>query len=312
MAATSKQPKIYTGASLNLKRQWNRQFAFWYAPRMNLRDEYSKHITGQNVQGSNKASSYIRALELLDGILEKVGLFGHNGFWSIESVDDIGKLQFQKKEDSEFLRPKLPPSYGRNGYYSAALKSYQEFLILRQYEAGLWELYNTPGMDPVELGKRLDRKKIKSIEALVSDRDIDFSTKEGKEVLRQTKARVNQKFFREMILADYGEQCCVTGLNVPEVLRASHIVGWAESKENRMNPTNGLCLSATYDAAFDRHLISFDENYRMILSPALKEHYSNSAFKTQFLALRGRKISLPARYRPDLEFLEQHREKLVA
>jgi putative restriction endonuclease len=271
----------------------------------------------QNVEGSGRASSYIRALDLLDEILKRHPLFGLHDFWSIESIDAIGQLyeyalEHQKKDGSEFLQSDLPPSYGRNGYYSAALKSYQEFLILRQYEDGLWEIYNTPELDAEELGKRLARKKIKSIEALVSDRDIDFSTKEGKEVLRQTKTRVNQKFFRDMILADYGAQCCLTGLNVPDVLRASHIVAWKDDKPNRLNPANGLCLSATYDAAFDRHLISFDEDYRMIFSPQLKEYYSNEAFKTQFLAFEGRRIALPKRYCPNQVFLEKHRQKLCA
>ena len=97
-------------------------------------------------------------------------------------------------------------------------------------------------------------------------------------------ARTRSERRRDMILADYGAQCCLTKLNVPEVLRASHIVAWKDDKPNRLNPANGLCLSATYDAAFDRHLISFDEDYRMIFSPQLKEYYSNEAFKTQFLA----------------------------
>ena len=284
---------------------------------MTFRDGYSKSIMDKNLKGSNKASSYIKALNLLDKILKRHPLFGQRDFWSIASVEAVGALyeyalEHQKKEGSEFSQPDLPPSYGRNGYYSAALKSYQEFLILRQYEDGLWEVYNTPELDAAELGRRLARKKIKSIEVLVPERDIDFSTKEGKEVLRQTKVRVNQKFFRKMILTDYGTQCSLTGLTVPEVLRASHIVGWAEDKDNRMNPANGLCLSATYDAAFDKHLISFDEDYRMIFSPMLKEFYGNEAFKTQFLAFEGRRIALPKRYCPDQTFLEKHRAKIPA
>ncbi|WP_233231636.1 HNH endonuclease [Tichowtungia aerotolerans] len=284
---------------------------------MNVRKQYSEFLYAGNVQGSNKASSYIRALVLLDGILRQTGLLEHRDFWSIESVDEIDRLykyalEFQKEEGSIFLHSGLPPSYGRNGYYSAALKSYQQFLVLRQYEDGLWDVYNTSGIDPTELGKKLARKKIKFAETLVEDRDVDFSTKEGKDILRQTKARVNQKFFRDMILVDYETQCCVTGLNIPAVLRASHIVGWAEDKANRMNPANGLCLSATYDAAFDRHLISFDDDFRMILSPGLKEHYSNEAFKTHFLAFEGKLISPPKRFCPDQSFLEKHRQKLVA
>ena len=95
----------------------------------------SQYINASNVEGSNKATSYIRALELLNGILNTTPLFEHHDFWSIESVEEIGQLykyalEFQKKEGSEFLQPDLPPSYGKNGYYSAALKSYKEFLIL--------------------------------------------------------------------------------------------------------------------------------------------------------------------------------------
>jgi putative restriction endonuclease len=284
---------------------------------MKMRSLYKHHILEKNIEGSNKASSYIRALELLDGIVKQIHLFDLPDFWSVDSIDDIEKLyqhalHFQKKEGSPFLRDGLPPSYGRNGYYSAALKSYQQFLVISQHKQGLWALYNEPEIKPAELGKKLGRKKLKFAEALVEGRDIDFSSKEGKDVLRKQKARVNQDFFRDTILLDYETQCCVCGLNVPECLRASHIVGWAEDDENRMNPTNGLCLSATYDAAFDRHLISFDEDYRMIFSSSLKEFYSNEAFKTQFVAFEGKQILKPKRFCPDQVFLEKHRSKLVA
>lgn len=287
--------------------------------RWKMRALYTQFMAEQNVEGSNKASSYVRALELLGPILAK-----HSAkysrwldIFSIQSVKLIDELyeyvlEQQNIGDSGIFDTNFKPSYWRSGFYSAALKSYKEFLILRQHKDALWQLYNEQQVDPSELGKRMERKKIKSIEELVSERNIDFSTKEGKEVLQQTKARVNQDFFREMILFDYGTQCCVTGLNVPGVLRASHIVGWAEDKETRLNPANGLCLSATYDAAFDRHLISFDEDYRMILSPCLKEYYSNEAFNVYFTALKGRQISFPKRFIPDQNFLARHRNRLCA
>lgn len=280
-----------------------------------MKQQYSQFINAQNIEGSNKASSYIRALELLDGIVRQIHLFDLPDFWSVDSIDDVEKLyqhalHFQKKEGSPFLRQDLSQSYGRNGYYSAALKSYKEFLILNQHESRLWNLYNEPDVQPTELSKRIEAEEVDSIESLVSDRDIDFSTKEGKEVLRETKARVNQGFFRKMLLATYETQCCVSGLNIPEVLRASHIVAWSDDKQNRMNPSNGLCLSATYDAAFDKHLISFDEDYRMIFSPNLNEYYSNDAFKTQFLAFEGEPIRKPKRFCPDQEFLQKHRSKM--
>ena len=283
---------------------------------MNARENYSRYVKEQNIEGSNKASSYIRALDLLDGIVKQVHLFDLPDFWSVDSIDEIEKLyqhalHFQKKEGSPFLREDLPPSYGRNGYYSAALKSYKEFLVLNRYEQQLWDLVNQPDVNPAELSKRLNDQDLESLETLV-DQEVDFSSEEGKEVLRQTKQRVNQGRFRKMVLNEYGTQCCVTGLNIPQVLRASHIVGWAADEDNRMNPTNGLCLSATYDAAFDRHLISFDEDYRMIFSSELKEFYSNDAFKTQFAAFEGRELNKPKRFCPDQEFLQKHRSKMPA
>ncbi len=110
-----------------------------------------------------------------------------------------------------------------------------------------------------------------------------------------------------MILYTYQSQCCLTGLNIPGVLRASHILPWAKNVANRLNAENGLCLSATYDAAFDRYLISFDENYRMIFSPRLKEYYSNKAFQTQFKTFEGQKLILPKINIPNQKFLEKHR-----
>jgi putative restriction endonuclease len=281
-----------------------------------MKDEYAQYIRERNIEGSNKASSYIRALDLLDEILRRSPLFDCPAFWTIDSVTTIDRLyEFalanQAREGSVFLHDSLPPSYGRNGYYSAALKSFKEFLVLKQHQDVLWHFYRTLDVPPAELGRILYAQEIPSIETLVAQ-DTDFASKEGKDVVRALKSRVNQDFFRDMILTDYHQQCCVTGLNVPKILRASHIVGWADDTENRLNPANGLCLSATYDAAFDQHLISFDEDYRLIFSPSLKEYYSNRAFQTQFKAFEGQAIMLPNRYAPDQQLLAKHREKLVA
>lgn len=282
---------------------------------MNLRNSYSAYVTSENVAGSNKASSYIRALELLDQILEKTNLFDEQAFWSINSIETVGRLyeyalEYQKQDGSVFLQQNLPTSYGRNGYYSAALKSYQQFLVIHQYEEQLWSVYRESDSAEIDLSSRLANQEVSSAELLLDLKEFEEQGREGGEVLREVKARLGQSFFRKMILEQYSSQCCVTGLNIPEVLRASHIVGWAEDEKNRLNPANGLCLSATYDAAFDRHLISFDEDYRMILSPSLREFYSNEAFKTQFLKYEGAKIKLPVRYSPDHVLLSRHRDNL--
>ena len=91
----------------------------------------------------------------------------------------------------------------------------------------------------------------------------------------QTTQRRHQKFFRRVVLGSYGNRCCISGLPIPELLRASHIVPWSNSIEQRLNPRNGLCLSATFDLAFDRGLISFDATNKLMLSQALLEVSAN-------------------------------------
>jgi predicted restriction endonuclease len=69
----------------------------------------------------------------------------------------------------------------------------------------------------------------------------------------------------------YWEGCCpLTGIADPALLRASHIVPWAEcSDEQRLDVHNGLLLSALWDAAFDKGLISFTDDGHPLIGPNL-------------------------------------------
>lgn len=75
---------------------------------------------------------------------------------------------------------------------------------------------------------------------------------EGKERMSFIKQRVNQNFFRKMILASYNNKCCIAGSNTLEFLTACHIKSWNVDKYNRMNPQNGLCMNVLYHNAFDQ------------------------------------------------------------
>ena len=120
--------------------------------------------------------------------------------------------------------------------------------------------------------------------------------------------RRHQQFFRRVVVESYGVRCCVTGMSVPELLRASHIVPWRQSVEHRLNPRNGLCLSATVDAAFDRGLIGFDSQYRLMVGQALREHRGDDAVQRLFIRREGQSIALPEKNLPDLELLQWHAE----
>lgn len=93
----------------------------------------------------------------------------------------------------------------------------------------------------------------------------------GTEVERLVRQRVGQDVFRGALLDYWGGACAVTGLALPDVLRASHVKPWAdcESDEERLNVFNGFLLVAHLDALFDRGLITFDSVGSVDITPHL-------------------------------------------
>ncbi|WP_109095438.1 HNH endonuclease signature motif containing protein [Azospirillum sp. TSH64] len=84
------------------------------------------------------------------------------------------------------------------------------------------------------------------------------------------EARVGQGQFRSDLMKIWSGKCCATGTSRPEMLRASHIVPWSEcDNADRINPYNGLLLNPSYDAAFDKNLITLDDNGNWLVSPDL-------------------------------------------
>ncbi len=121
-----------------------------------------------------------------------------------------------------------------------------------------------------------------------------------------TEQRIKQHFFRRAVLSSYRGRCCMSGLSEPRLLLASHIVPWSKDKVNRLNPSNGLCLSALHDRAFDRGLITLADDFTVIVSKQL--HRNDSDFMREtLLVLHGRRIELPERFMPSQEFIARHR-----
>jgi putative restriction endonuclease len=83
--------------------------------------------------------------------------------------------------------------------------------------------------------------------------------------------RVGQDLFRQGLLDFWEGRCAITGLAVPELLRASHIKPWAdcESDTERLDVYNGLLLAPHLDAAFDRGFITISDEGAVIISIAL-------------------------------------------
>ena len=125
------------------------------------------------------------------------------------------------------------------------------------------------------------------------------------------KVRRGQQFFRQAVLNAYDVRCCISGINVPDLLIASHIKPWGKFPEERLNPRNGLCLSALHDAAFDEGLITLDDNLGILLSKQLRIHFPQPSLEQNFVAYEGKPIRLPEKLaEPDGEFIRYHRENI--
>lgn len=137
--------------------------------------------------------------------------------------------------------------------------------------------------------------------------DLQDFTGETKRVV--TAQRVKQSFFRRAVLSSYQGRCCMSGLSEPRLLVASHIVPWSKDKANRLNPSNGLCLSAIHDRAFDKGLITLTDDFRIIVSEELKRKEEPFVIDV-LLPLNGKFIQSPERFAPRAEFIAWHRNSL--
>ncbi len=128
--------------------------------------------------------------------------------------------------------------------------------------------------------------------------------------IREVKTRVNQSAFREIVLANYGNSCALSGISVPDLLIASHIIPWSDNETERLNPENGICFSSLYDRAFDKGYFTLNKAYKVVISPQLKKYDQKDFYKIYFDDFDGCKIKLPKKYHPNPIFLEFHQDRI--
>ena len=260
-------------------------------------------------ENSGKADSYARAIQVLDEVLpyqDVVDLHGQSLYQVsdtavIEAIlhlvnDEVKKMKLQQQNIFDDYGKPNQRSYPLKSFCSAALKS------LKKYAQYMQDVNEADRIVAQEADPRS-----------ISTRLIDHFnlTKEGEDVVSESKRRKGQDYFRRMILTNYGGRCALTGMDIPQLLLASHIIPWAEKahKQDHLNPCNGICLSALYDKAFDQGLITFSpDDYSVILSSALQEHKTAEYYDKHFGSIAGQKIQVPKGYAPKRDFLAYHRD----
>jgi predicted restriction endonuclease len=144
------------------------------------------------------------------------------------------------------------------------------------------------------------------------ERSSKFVPPDGStEAIASVKVRRGQQFFRQTILNAYSVRCCISGINIPRLLVASHIKPWRDFPKERLDPRNGLCLSSLHDAAFDAGLITLDPKFRLILSRQLRSYFPHTLLEQNFVPFEGEKIRMPDKVaEPDTKMLGYHRARI--
>lgn len=280
---------------------------------MNVKQQFSDYITESNTPGSNKADSYIRAIGYANTMLRDFGgQFQNVGdIFSIDSIDQLKALhtyllaEAAKGANSQLLKANVPPSYLKGNFCSAALRSLIGYRLAMARDAEILGIL-AQGETPALIEKAFENP-LPEPEFFLEGK-VKPESERGAEELERLRRFQNRRTFRRLVLQNFNDACCVSGLDVVDTLRACPIV---PDKDN-LSPENALCLAATYAAAFKNHLITFDEDMRLVLSPTLSEHATGDAFRHTFKAYEGQRM-LPARYiQPSDAMMRVHRECLVA
>lgn len=174
----------------------------------------------------------------------------------------------------------------------------------------IWDEFHAD-WESLAVESELLRRKLDADAQLAEDSEEqlvpeDFTGETRKVV---TEQRIKQTFFRKAVLSSYRGRCCMSGLSDARLLVASHIVPWSKDKANRLNPSNGLCLSAIHDRAFDKGLITLTDDFKIVVSDELKRKKESFVIEV-LLPLDGRAIESPERFAPQPEFIAWHRNQL--
>jgi putative restriction endonuclease len=173
-------------------------------------------------------------------------------------------------------------------------------------EIAVWEEFNknwdSLAFESERLIARLTHQSVETMNGL-NESELP---QEGEERQRLVRVRVNQRFFRSTVLASYQSRCCITGLNIPSLLSASHIRPWSKDKGNRINPRNGLCLNLLHHRAFDDGLITLTPEFKVLVSTSLFNRTTHHAYLSLFGQYDNQLATLPRRFMPEPNFLKWH------
>lgn len=240
-----------------------------------------------------------KVTEAIKDYMSRLRFIAKNGFYIGRGMLDIDTIidSLKKTESSR-------KTYKNSKQYSnlkSALKKYKYFITLK--ENNLVDDIEAIRKDNTinETQKRLlvsarENNLADDIEAIRKDSTINETQKE-----LLISARIGQHKYRKDLIKLW-KKCSVSKCEMTDILVASHIKPWNESSnEEKLDPYNGLLLLPNYDKLFDKHLISFDDNGKIIISPQIKKE----EYKVLGISPKDKLFKILPKNKP---YLKIHRE----
>jgi 5-methylcytosine-specific restriction protein A len=167
--------------------------------------------------------------------------------------------------------------------FESVVKGFVKFICeVEVFDADYFETHDTSGKQRMGINfffKRIGayipvRPAMLNSFSQVAEPYINYGFRMPNETERKgiVTSRVGQGAYRKRILHRWEYKCAVTGFDKLDIVVASHIVPWSKATDNeRLDVYNGILLSPTYDALFDRHLITFENNGKIILTDQIEK-----------------------------------------
>jgi hypothetical protein len=208
----------------------------------------------------------------IDSILQQYGTsLGQQGNAGFEFTGVNGKAVFNAMRGisgmpfSAYMKRSLlePPVIEGNA----------ETVVVEQGKSKPNQVFSEVVDVPETAGLNSDLEDIRTdLESQAKIVDTDFCNNPGEDVDAIVKRRIGQGAFRKLLEYVCGATCCVSGLSNKRLLIASHIVPWSKaSSTQKTDANNGLLLSVTWDALFDKGLISFSDDGILLCSDTLDD-----------------------------------------
>lgn len=132
------------------------------------------------------------------------------------------------------------------------------------------------------------------------------------EIIDEESNFVRSGYFPKLIRLVYSSTCCMSGMKIitdfgQDLIEAAHIVPFSISRDDKV--TNGLALCPNLHTAFDKGLLSLDDELKIMVSPVIMENAENPYSLSK---LKSRKIFLPFgdKSQPDIENIRWHRKNI--